>query len=165
MAGPSTNWHATSLGIPRVCGPPRASSRRDLRICRRRRPRSGYNVRPPWCGECEDEQSRTITIMTSDGSEAAVFCPRCSPQAPAARPEVTSVGIERRGDRQRCPLRRDVAPSDRSKASEPSDRAPSQGVRSQAAGRPRGRRDHRSARRGKIPLSRRLPSWLDPART
>lgn len=42
---------------------------------------SGSNARPPWCGECEDEQSRTITITTSDGSEAAAFCPRCSPQA------------------------------------------------------------------------------------
>jgi hypothetical protein len=34
----------------------------------------------PWCGECEDEQSRTITITLPDGTEAAAFCPRCSPQ-------------------------------------------------------------------------------------
>ncbi len=35
----------------------------------------------PWCGQCEDEQSRTITIETPNGTEAAAFCPRCSPQA------------------------------------------------------------------------------------
>jgi Helix-turn-helix domain len=34
-----------------------------------------------WCGECEDERSRTITIDMPDGTEAAAFCPRCSPQA------------------------------------------------------------------------------------
>jgi hypothetical protein len=34
----------------------------------------------PWCGECEDEQSRTITVTLPDGTEAAAFCPRCSPQ-------------------------------------------------------------------------------------
>ena len=36
-----------------------------------------------WCGECEDERSRTITITIAmpDGTEAAAFCPRCSPQA------------------------------------------------------------------------------------
>jgi hypothetical protein len=34
----------------------------------------------PWCGECEDAQSRTITVVLSDGTEAAQFCPRCSPQ-------------------------------------------------------------------------------------
>jgi len=33
-----------------------------------------------WCGECEDEQSRTITVTLPDGTEAAAFCPRCSPQ-------------------------------------------------------------------------------------
>ena len=33
-----------------------------------------------WCGECEDDQSRTITITLPDGTEAAAFCPRCSPQ-------------------------------------------------------------------------------------
>jgi hypothetical protein len=34
----------------------------------------------PWCGECEDPRSRTITVTLSDGSEAAAFCSRCSPQ-------------------------------------------------------------------------------------
>lgn len=34
----------------------------------------------PWCGECEDPLSRTITVTQPDGTEAATFCPRCSPQ-------------------------------------------------------------------------------------
>lgn len=34
----------------------------------------------PWCGECEDPQSRTITLTLSNGTEAAAFCPRCSSQ-------------------------------------------------------------------------------------
>lgn len=34
----------------------------------------------PWCGECEDPLSRTITVTQADGTEAAAFCPRCSPQ-------------------------------------------------------------------------------------
>jgi hypothetical protein len=38
-----------------------------------------------WCGECEDPQSRTITITQPDGTEAAAFCPRCSPQRASKR--------------------------------------------------------------------------------
>lgn len=34
----------------------------------------------PWCGECEDARSRTITVTELDGTEAAKFCPQCSPQ-------------------------------------------------------------------------------------
>jgi hypothetical protein len=34
-----------------------------------------------WCGECEDDRSRTITVTQPDGSESAMFCPRCSAQA------------------------------------------------------------------------------------
>lgn len=34
----------------------------------------------PWCGECEDAHSRTITVTDADGTEAARFCPQCSPQ-------------------------------------------------------------------------------------
>ena len=34
----------------------------------------------PWCGECEDPHSRTITVTLPDGTEAAKFCPACSPQ-------------------------------------------------------------------------------------
>jgi hypothetical protein len=49
--------------------PPHASSDVDLA------------TRLPWCGECEDERSRTVTIIRSDGTDSAAFCPRCSPQA------------------------------------------------------------------------------------
>lgn len=34
----------------------------------------------PWCGECEDAHSRTITVTEADGTEAARFCTQCSPQ-------------------------------------------------------------------------------------
>lgn len=37
--------------------------------------------RVAWCGEYEDERSRTITVVLPDGTEVATFCPRCSPQA------------------------------------------------------------------------------------
>jgi len=40
----------------------------------------------PWCGHCEDTQSRTITVTNPDGTEVAQFCPRCSPQVHRARP-------------------------------------------------------------------------------
>jgi hypothetical protein len=46
---------------------------------RRQVPRSGARQHPG-AGECEDEQSRTITVTPPDGTEAAAFCPRCSPQ-------------------------------------------------------------------------------------
>ena len=52
-------------------------ARRLAELPRRRARRS---ERKPWCGECEDEQSRTITVTLPDGTEAAAFCPRCSPQ-------------------------------------------------------------------------------------
>ena len=42
----------------------------------------------PWCGECEDSLSRTVTVIQSDGSDRAAFCPRCSPQVRNA-PEVS----------------------------------------------------------------------------
>ena len=38
-----------------------------------------------WCGECEDPQSRTITVTLADGTDAAAFCPRCSTQEAAKR--------------------------------------------------------------------------------
>ena len=41
----------------------------------------------PWCGKCEDPQSRTITVMPPDGSEAAAFCPQCSYQESSRRGE------------------------------------------------------------------------------
>jgi hypothetical protein len=37
--------------------------------------------RVAWCGECEDDRSRTITVTQPDGSESAMLCPRCSAQA------------------------------------------------------------------------------------
>jgi hypothetical protein len=40
----------------------------------------------PWCGECEDARSRTITVTEPDGTVAAQFCPQCSPQVHRARP-------------------------------------------------------------------------------
>jgi hypothetical protein len=49
-----------------------------------------------WCGECEDEQSRTITVTLSDGTKAAEFCPRCSPQRQRhGRMEVNQIGQQR----------------------------------------------------------------------
>ncbi|ARG55691.1 helix-turn-helix domain-containing protein [Mycobacterium kansasii] len=39
----------------------------------------------PWCGECEDAHSRTITVTEPDGAEAARFCPQCSPQVHRGR--------------------------------------------------------------------------------
>jgi hypothetical protein len=43
-------------------------------------PSSSLRRGMPWCGECEDDQSRTVTITLPNGTEAATFCPRCSPQ-------------------------------------------------------------------------------------
>jgi hypothetical protein len=49
-----------------------------------------------WCGECEDERSRTITVTLSDGTEAADFCPRCSPQRQRhGRMEMNQIGQQR----------------------------------------------------------------------
>ncbi|MBJ8343007.1 helix-turn-helix domain-containing protein [Antrihabitans sp. YC3-6] len=43
------------------------------------------SARAPWCGECEDSLSRTVTVIQWDGSDGAAFCPRCSPQAQNAQ--------------------------------------------------------------------------------
>ena len=48
--------------------------------------RNPYPATVPWCGECEDAHSRTITVTEPDGTEAAQFCPQCSPQVHRARP-------------------------------------------------------------------------------
>ena len=40
----------------------------------------------PWCGDCEDPHSRTITVTKPDGTEIAQFCPQCSPQVRRGRP-------------------------------------------------------------------------------
>ena len=42
-------------------------------------PSPSLRRKTPWCGEC-DEQSRTITVTLPDGTEAAAFRLRCSPQ-------------------------------------------------------------------------------------
>lgn len=42
----------------------------------------------PWCGECEDAHSRTISISDADGTESARFCPQCSPQVHRDRSSV-----------------------------------------------------------------------------
>ncbi|TQR87674.1 helix-turn-helix domain-containing protein [Mycobacterium hodleri] len=49
----------------------------------------------PWCGECEDPLSRTITVTQADGTEAAAFCPRCSPQRRSKSTDM-STRVERR---------------------------------------------------------------------
>ena len=49
-----------------------------------------------WCGECEDEQSRTITVTPPDGTEAAAFCPRCSPQKRPLSVDQKTANIEER---------------------------------------------------------------------
>ena len=49
-----------------------------------------------WCGECEDPQSRTITVALPDGTEAAAFCPRCSPQGASKRHASSTRSSERR---------------------------------------------------------------------
>lgn len=46
----------------------------------------------PWCGECEDPLSRTITVTQSDGTEAAEFCPRCSPQKLSVPTDMPTTG-------------------------------------------------------------------------
>ena len=53
-------------------------------------PSSSEGRRTPWCGECEDPLSRTITVTQADGTEAAAFCPRCSPQG---RPKSTEMPV------------------------------------------------------------------------
>jgi hypothetical protein len=59
--------------------------RDPVRVLARRLTDLGQAPKPPamtvpWCGECEDAQSRTITVTEPDGTEAARFCPQCSPQ-------------------------------------------------------------------------------------
>ena len=49
-----------------------------------------------WCGECEDPQSRTITVTLPDGTDAAAFCPRCSTQEAFKRPASPTRSGERR---------------------------------------------------------------------
>jgi hypothetical protein len=64
--------------------------RDPVRVLARRLTNLGQVADPPaatlpWCGECEDAPSRTITVTEPDGTEAARFCPQCSPQVHRAR--------------------------------------------------------------------------------
>jgi Helix-turn-helix domain len=58
-------------------------------------PRTPNHSPLAWCGECEDPQSRTITVTLPDGTEAATFCRRCSPQGTAKR-DASSLGSSER---------------------------------------------------------------------
>ena len=85
QAALASGWTLENL-IPRIShnldgvrSPARVLARRLADL-----PRAPTRTCPPtiaWCGQCEDERSRTITIDMPDGTEAAAFCPRCSPQA------------------------------------------------------------------------------------
>src|SRR5262245_50349112 len=69
----------TSQNPSGIRSPARVLARRLAHL-----PHPPPRARPPtiaWCGQCEDDRSRTITIAMPDGTEAAAFCPRCSPQA------------------------------------------------------------------------------------
>jgi hypothetical protein len=63
-------------------------------------PSTSFRRGAAWCGKCEDEQSRTITVTLPDGTEAAAFCPRCSPQMRPGRnvPDFNSRGGETIGE-------------------------------------------------------------------
>lgn len=49
-------------------------------------PSSSLRRGMPWCGECEDDQSRTNTTTLPDGTEAAAFCPAAVLKCVHARP-------------------------------------------------------------------------------
>jgi hypothetical protein len=60
-------------------------SRHPARVLARRLaelPEPPAPIQPPvpWCGESGDPQSRIITVTLADGTDAAAFCPHCSPQ-------------------------------------------------------------------------------------
>ncbi|BDB40986.1 hypothetical protein IWGMT90018_14320 [Mycobacterium kiyosense] len=60
-------------------------AREPIRVIGRRLTEAWHGADPPvttvpWCGECEDAHFRTITVTAADGTEAARFCPQCSPQ-------------------------------------------------------------------------------------
>lgn len=50
---------------------------------RARRARRAREVRPPWCGECDDERTRMVEDPSTRDPR---FCPRCHPRALAAAP-------------------------------------------------------------------------------
>jgi hypothetical protein len=76
-------WHPTAL-VEHLTRRP-DSARDPVRVLQQRLTSLPAQRDPPaaalpWCGECEDAQSRTITVTLADGTEAARFCPQCSPQ-------------------------------------------------------------------------------------
>jgi len=81
-------WHAAEL-TERLTRS-RNGARDPVRVLARRLVDLGQPPSPPaarvaWCGECEDAHSRTITVTEPDGTEAARFCPQCSPQVHRGR--------------------------------------------------------------------------------
>src|SRR5690606_6982114 len=46
------------------------------------------NVRPPWCGVC-DEATRHLVEILADGRDQVVRCPRCHPVAVAEHTTIT----------------------------------------------------------------------------
>ena len=80
----ASGWPATDLTSHLIRNP--KGARDPVRVLARRltdlpQLRDLHPATVPWCGECEDAHSRTITLTEPDGTEAAQFCPRCSPQA------------------------------------------------------------------------------------
>ena len=76
-------WPAVDLAAHLIRNPDGA--RDPIRVVARRltqawMPPGSSSPKVPWCGECEDAHSRTITVTEVDGTEAARFCPQCSPQ-------------------------------------------------------------------------------------
>ncbi|MFV8297953.1 helix-turn-helix domain-containing protein [Mycolicibacterium fortuitum] len=81
----TSGWTAENL-VDQISGNPEGV-RHPARVLSRRladlpdAPSLTRRTAAAWCGECEDELSRTITVTMPNGVEAAAFCPRCSPQA------------------------------------------------------------------------------------
>ncbi|QYL30101.1 hypothetical protein TM48_04674 [Mycobacterium shottsii] len=84
-------WPAADLATHLIRNP--NGARDPIRVLARRlthpwQPPSSPAPAVPWCGECEDAHSRTITVTEADGTEAARFCPQCSPQVHRNRSSV-----------------------------------------------------------------------------
>lgn len=84
-------WPAADLAAHLIRNP--NGARDPIRVLARRlthpwQPPGWSPPSVPWCGECEDAHSRTITVTEADGTEAARFCPQCSPQLHSNRSSV-----------------------------------------------------------------------------